>query len=162
MYSVPTEDPEPSAPTEEQLWRTHSRDLMRFAAVLVGPPDAHDVVVEAFLRATKVISAGGVSNPRAYLMRAVTRTACSQGRARRRRWQRDLHGLVPDSAPGGQPDLDVQRAVSGLSIGQRAVVYLAYWEDQSERAIAETLGVSLGTVRRHLVRSRSHLRKALQ
>ncbi|WP_162941994.1 RNA polymerase sigma factor [Desertimonas flava] len=56
----------------------------------------------------------------------------------------------------------MQRAVAELSVAQRAVVYLAYWSDLSERDIAAELGVSLGTVHRQLVRARIHLRKALQ
>lgn len=55
----------------DQLWRVHAADLMRFATVLVGPVDAHDITVEAFLRASPVVDGGTVTNPRAYLMRAV-------------------------------------------------------------------------------------------
>jgi RNA polymerase sigma factor (sigma-70 family) len=150
----------PSVATDE-LWRTHA-ELMRFATVLVGPNDAHDVVVEAVLRSASVIERGGVRQPRTYLFRAVANQASSLRRARQRRWARDLHALVPPSADGPQPDLDVQRAVAGLSVGQRAVVYLAYWEDLSERTIADVLQISYGTVRRHLVRARTHLRRALR
>lgn len=163
MYEVSSDlASAPAVTSQEQLWRLHRAELTRFASVLVGPADAHDVVAEAFLRAAPMIVAGGVEQPRAYLFRAMTNTASGHRRSRRRRWARDLHALVPDSTPGERPDLDVQRAVAALSVGQRAVVYLAYWEDLSERAIAEVLDVSLGTVRRHLVRARTHLRKALQ
>jgi DNA-directed RNA polymerase specialized sigma24 family protein len=41
-------------------------------------------------------------------------------------------------------------------------VYFAYWDDLPERAIADLLQVSPGTVRRHLVRARLNLRKALR
>ena len=34
--------------------REHAADLIRFATVLVGPGDAHDIAVEAFLRAAPV------------------------------------------------------------------------------------------------------------
>lgn len=149
------------AASPELLWREYGAELLRFGAVLVGPGDVHDIVIDAFLRASAKIGLGAVREPRAYLFRAVVNTAAMQRRARRRRWQRDLHAVVPESTPGEQPDVDVQRAVAALSVAQRAVVYLAYWEDLSERAIAELLGVSLGTVRRHLVRARAHLRKEL-
>jgi len=56
----------------------------------------------------------------------------------------------------------VRRAVAELSLSQRSVVYFAYWEDRTEREIADTLGLSLGTVHRHLTRARTHLRKALR
>jgi RNA polymerase sigma factor (sigma-70 family) len=66
-----------------------------------------------------------------------------------------------DSSPAHESDVDVQRAVANLSLAQRAVVYFVYWEDLREQDIAEVLGISPGSVRRHLVRARAHLRKAL-
>lgn len=148
--------------TAEWLWRAHSGELMRFATVLVGPAHAHDVVADAFLRCVATIVAGEVDNPRAYLFRSVFNGAAGRRRSEERRSARELKALAPQTAVGVHPDIDVQRAVAGLSVAQRAVVYLAYWEDLSERDIAAELGVSLGTVHRHLVRARIHLRKALQ
>lgn len=46
--------------TTTQLWRAHAADLVRFATVLVGPADAHDIVVEAFLRGAARIELGAV------------------------------------------------------------------------------------------------------
>ena len=145
----------------DQLWRVHAADLMRFATVLVGPVDAHDITVEAFLRASPVVDGGTVTNPRAYLMRAVANRAHDLRRSRERRWRRDLAAVGPASTLGPDTFLDVRRAVSSLSLAQRTVVYFVYWEDLSERDIATLLQVAPGTVRRHLVRARTHLRKAL-
>lgn len=150
-----------SSTSVDQQWSEHGADLLRFATVLVGPDDAHDVAVEAFLRAAPV-NLEGVTNRRAYLMRAVVNRAHDLRRSRERRWRRDLAAMGPVST--GSPDtyLDVRRSVSSLSMAQRTVVYFVYWEDLTERDIAELLQVSPGTVRRHLVRARAHLRKALQ
>ena len=145
----------------DQLWRAHARDLMRFATVLVGPVDAHDVTVEAFLRAAPVVDSETVTNPRAYLMRAVANHANDLHRSRERRWRHDLAAVGPASALGPDTFLDVRRAVSSLSLAQRTVIYFAYWEDLNEREIASLLQVAPGTVHRHLVRARTHLRKAL-
>lgn len=151
----------PDAGTE-RLWREHSRDLVRFATVLVGPGDAHDVSVESFMRAAPAAGQDGVDNPRAFLMRAVANRAHDLRRSNERRWRRDLAAVGPASS--GNPDtfVDVRRAVSSLSLGQRSVIYFIYWEDRTEAQTAEVLGVSPGTVRRHLVRARTHLRKALR
>ena len=146
----------------DQLWREHAVDLMRFATVLVGPGDAHDIAVEAFLRAGTVAAGDTVANPRAYLMRAVANHANDLRRSRERRWRRDLAAVGPASTAGPDTFLDVRRAVSSLSLAQRTVIYFVYWEDLSERDIAALLQVAPGTVRRHLVRARIHLRKALQ
>lgn len=146
----------------DELWRTHADELLRFATVLVGPTDAHDIVVEAFLRSTESMTPGGVTNQRAYLFRAVVNHAHDLRRSRERRWARDLAAIGSTSMAAPDTFIDVRRAVAGLSVQQRAVVYLAYWEDLTERSIADFLQVSPGTVRRHLVRARSNLRKALR
>ena len=152
------------APTTatELLWRQHADELLRFATVLVGPSDASDIVTDAFLRCAPGLVAPAVDNQRAYLYRAVSNRAHDLRRTRRRRWSRDLAAILPATTGGPDPLVDVRRAVSALSIAQRAVVYLIYWEDRTEAAAAEILQVSPGTVRRHLTRARTHLRKALQ
>lgn len=158
MYEIDQTTTEPTA----ELWRTHAAELVRFATVLVGPTDANDIVVEAFLRSSGRVLAGGVTNPRAYLFRAVANHAHDLQRSRERRWARDLAAIGPAAVDAPDTFVDVRRAVAGLSVRQRAVVYFAYWDDLPERAIAELLQVSPGTVRRHLVRARFNLRKALR
>lgn len=152
------------APTTatEVLWRQYADELLRFATVLVGPFDASDIVVDAFLRCAPALAETEVDNPRAYLFRAVNNRALDLRRARHRRWARDLTAILPATSAGPDPLVDVRRAVAALSVAQRAVVYLVYWEDQTERSAAETLQISPGTVRRHLTRARTHLRKALR
>lgn len=146
----------------ERLWREHSRDLIGLATVLVGPTDAHDIAVDAFLRAALVADRPAVSNPRAFLMRSVVNRAHDLRRSNERRWRRDLAAVGPSSASGPDSFVDVRRAVSSLTLAQRSVIYFIYWEDRTEAQTADLLGVSPGTVRRHLVRARIHLRKALQ
>lgn len=75
---------------------------------------------------------------------------------------RDLAAVGPASTDGPDTFIDVRRAVSSLSLAQRTVIYFVYWEDLTEREIATLLQVAPGTVRRHLVRARIHLRKALK
>jgi RNA polymerase sigma-70 factor (ECF subfamily) len=55
----------------------------------------------------------------------------------------------------------VRDAVVALSVRQRAVIVLTYWADLDPRTVAERLGISEGSVRRHLARARAHLREAL-
>lgn len=146
----------------DQLWREHAPGLMRFATVLVGPSDAHDITVEAFLRSAPAVIEGRADNPRAYLMRAVANRAHDLRRSRERRWVRDLAAVPPASSPVHEPNVDVRRAVAALSLAQRAVIYFVYWEDLRERDIAAVLGIAPGSVHRHHVRARARLRKALQ
>jgi DNA-directed RNA polymerase specialized sigma24 family protein len=55
----------------------------------------------------------------------------------------------------------VAHAIRGLSTQQRAVVFLAYWEDRRIEQIAAVLRTSDGSVRKHLARARAALRTVL-
>lgn len=157
-----TDTAQDSACVQDTLWREHAGRLVRFATFLVGPSDANDVVVEAFLRAMPQVLAGEVKNPDAYLFRAVTNHANDLRRTRSRRWRRDLHAIRPAHATVTDDFSHVRSAVAELSVAQRTVVYLVYWEDRTERDIASLLDVAPSTVRQHLIRARTHLRKALE
>lgn len=145
----------------EDLWRRHVDELTRYCALLVGPNDAADVVSSAFVKASPALASGQVDFPRAYLFRAVTNAAHSQSRSKSNRWRRDLRAVATESVAGHETYVDVRRAVANLSVRQRAVVYLVYWEDMSEVEAADYLRLSAGSVHRHLSRARIHLRKAL-
>ena len=53
----------------EEIYRKHADELVRFATGVVGPFDAQDVVVDAWLRATNAEAWPTVTNHRAYLYR---------------------------------------------------------------------------------------------
>lgn len=145
----------------EIVWRSHSEAMLRFATVLVGPHDAHDVATRSFLRVMSNADWEQVTNLDRYLIRAVRNESHNQYRQRRRQWQRDLCAVGSDATDETLPDIDLLRAVASLSVRQRSVVYLAYWQDLTEAEIAETLCVNRSTVHRTLTRARSRLRKAL-
>ncbi|MCS6962688.1 sigma-70 family RNA polymerase sigma factor [Thermoflexus sp.] len=54
------------------------------------------------------------------------------------------------------------RALRGLSPAQRTAVVLRYYEDLSEREIAEAMGCSVGAVKHYLYEARQRLRLALK
>ena len=159
MRTEPRVEPGRSA---DELWRAHAPELVRFATMLVGPADANDVVSIAFLKARGALQAGGVDQARPYLFRVVANVAHDHLRGSRRRMARDLYAVLPELMGEQAVSVDVRRAVSRLSVRQRAVVYFTYWEDLPERDVAEILQITVGSVRRHLSRARDHLRKALQ
>lgn len=147
--------------SHEQLWRQHAVELVRFGSLLVGPTDAHDIVSNAFVRVSPLLAGGHINQPRAYLFRAVANEAHDLRRRNLNRWQRDLRAAAATTPAAVDSQFDVRRAVADLSVRQRSIVYLAYWEDMTERQIAEFLQLSPGSVQRHLSRARAHLRKAL-
>lgn len=146
---------------DADIYSTHAASLIRFATVLVGPNDAADVVSSAVLRALRSPGWPSVTNHRGYLYQAVSNEARNLFRSNTRRRQREAR-VVPSQVvqpPEAYPE--VREAVQRLSVRQRAVVYLTYWEDMTDQAIAEHLGISAGSVRRHLARARRHLRRTL-
>lgn len=135
---------------------------MRFATAVVGQTDAHDVTTSAFLRVTRRPEWTEIEHFDRYLLRAVRNEAQNLYRDRRRRWQRDLVAVRPESMLDTPPDVDLLRAVAALSVQQRSVVFLAYWQDMTEAEIADTLDLARSTVHRTLTRARLALRKALR
>lgn len=59
------------------------------------------------------------------------------------------------TSPPSDGAVDVHRALAHLTPQQRAVIFLAYWEDLAPPQIAATLAVSEGTVRKQLARARA-------
>jgi RNA polymerase sigma-70 factor (ECF subfamily) len=151
-------------PSDTELYRAHADELIRYATVLVGPDDAPDVVIDAALTAFSSRGWRDVEHPRAYLFRCVLNTASSRQRstARRRRRERTV-GLrqIPPASPAPDTSVDAHRALATLSPQQRAVVFLAYWEDRTPAQIADTLAIGEGTVRKQLARARAQLRKVI-
>lgn len=146
-----------------ETYRRHAGELIRYATALVGPDDAPDVVTDAVLAAFATKGWRDVTNRRAYLYRAVLHRSASHYRSLVRRHRRETAVAAQSPTASDPPDvaLDAHRALAALSEQQRAVVFLAYWEDQTPAQIAELLGVADGTVRKQLARAREHLRRIL-
>lgn len=152
----------------EEAYSAWSEDLVRYASVLVAPADASDVVAEAFAR---LLSDGQAweraENPRRFLFGVVANVARDHHRSTAQRQVRaaKVVALVPDTARDDFETVDCDGSLAPvlaeLSSQQRAVVYLAYWEDLSVADIADSLGISDGSVRRQLARGRKRLRRLL-
>ncbi len=145
-------------------------ELVGYATVLVGPSDADDVVADTFASMLQRSRAGTLSpawesviEPRTYLYKCVFNTARMLHRSSGRRRRRDDR-VAKWAPPSGQfvassgASTHVVSAVRELSIQQRAVVFLTYWEDQSVAQVSEILGCSAGSVKRQLARARARLR----
>lgn len=157
MTDVAIADP----PTDAETYAAFAPELIRFATALVGPGEAADVLSTAWVKALAAPAWHTVVNRRAYLYRAVFNEAHTHRRRRRARTERERR-LVPRphwDLPNLNPE--VRAAVLGLSLRQRAVVVLTYWSDLDPVAVAERLGISEGSVRRHLARARARLREVL-
>ncbi len=145
----------------EEAYVKHSADLVRFATGLVGPVEAGDVVSSAMLHCLWSRRWPSVQDQRAYLFRAVLNEARRAHRSSMRRAAREARFAVSRSAVAPEVHPEVLDAVARLSLRQRGVVVLTYWADLDPAGVASLLGISEGSVRRHLARARSRLRELL-
>ena len=133
--------------------------LLRTAYLLVGERHlAQDLVQTALAKswfAWKRIQ----GNPEPYVRKVMVTTATSW-------WQRRWRGEVPtETIPEqGRADaatddhVDVWRAIEHLPPRQRAVVVLRFYEDLTERQVADVLGCSVGTVKSQCAKALAKLR----
>ncbi|HSM01324.1 MAG TPA: RNA polymerase sigma factor [Acidimicrobiia bacterium] len=148
--------------TRAEAYEKHADELARFATGLVGPHEARDIVSSAMVRVLWSKQWPTVDNPRAYLYTAVLNEARMHIRASSRRRANEAragHGGGLQHLAEARPD--VVQAVGQLTVSQRAVVFLAYWEDLRPADIARRLGLSEGTVHRQLRKGQARLRRML-
>lgn len=151
-----------------RLFAEHGDRMVGLACLLLRDRgDAEDVVQEAFLRLQRhagSIETGGRET--AYLRSIVLNLARS--RLRRRRlavWRRPLP-FGPGAGPEEVVELrDEQRrvvvALRGLPRRQRECLVLRYYDGLSDGEIAETLGLSVTSVRTHVRRGKASLEKEM-
>jgi RNA polymerase sigma-70 factor (sigma-E family) len=137
--------------------------LLRFAYFVTGDRDvAEDLVQDAFVRIYRAGARVEEESIGAY----ARRTLVNLSRSRFRRATLERRPLPRDDRAAADPaDVlardDVWRALLTLSPRQRAVVALRYYEDLSERDIAQALEMSVGAVKKQTHRAMTKLRAQL-
>ena len=133
--------------------------LLRTAYLLTGNPhDAEDLVQATLLRVVPKWSRIAAS-PEAYVRQVLVRESVTRWRGRR--WRERSVSRLPDR-PGHEPPadrVDLRDALATLSPRQRAVLVLRYYDDLTEPATAEVLGISVGTVKSHAREGLARLRE---
>jgi RNA polymerase sigma-70 factor (ECF subfamily) len=165
---------EPS-PSQDTLVAAHYGRLRRLSRLLLGDPqEAEDVVQEVFLKAHEAGRLGRAPVDWGAWLTRVTVNAC-RDRRRAGGWMRlRLRSSPLDDVPliAGTPapsdvavSEDTRRriwaAFRGLPRRQQEVFALRYVDERSTAAVAAALGLSAGSVKRHLYRAVRHLRRAL-
>jgi RNA polymerase sigma-70 factor (sigma-E family) len=140
--------------------------LARTAWLLCGDEHrAEELVQQAFMRTYLSWSVARQRDPLAYTRRTLANLRIDSWRKRRREVLMDPRDIPEGSATGGaqvHADRDqLVRALATLSLRQRRIVVLRHLDGLSEREVAETLGVSIGTVKSTASRGVAHLRDEL-
>ncbi len=159
------------------LMGRHYRRLYRIAlSYLRQPDDALDVVQEAFVKAFQSASRwDGSAEAGPWLARITVNLSIDRWRRNRRRVQTFTPLAESDHAVsladlGPSPDRRLEGREAGERVAaalrdlperQRAVVVLRHYQDMSLAEIAQTLGMSLGTVKSSLHRALGRMRTVL-
>ena len=72
-----------------------------------------------------------------------------------------LEVAAPEEGVDVVSRMDLERAMTALSDGERAAIGACYYADLSHEEAAEMLGVPLGTVKTHILRAKAKLRARL-
>jgi RNA polymerase sigma-70 factor (sigma-E family) len=149
----------------EEFAAESGAELLRIATLLAPDPhSAEDVYQETLQRLAARWSR--VDNPKAFCRRVMHNIVVDRTRARARR----PHELrLFDHADQSDPrSADAQHSVElwpslraaldSLTVQQRTVLVLRYFDDRSEAEVAELLGISVGTVKSTSSRAIAHLR----
>ncbi|CAM5502546.1 RNA polymerase sigma24 factor [Streptomyces tanashiensis] len=170
LRAVATPYDDGPTPTLTELYRARRLDMVRLALFLVDDlPTAEDVVQDAFAAVCRAYgtSLDGLQDPGAYLHTAVVNAARSV--LRRRRTARAYTPPHPGSgAPVDEGLLlaeehrHVLDALAELTRRQREVLVLRYWSELTEAQIAQTLGLSRGTVKSTASRALDALERKLE
>jgi RNA polymerase sigma-70 factor (ECF subfamily) len=156
----------------EEIVRRYQRRVYATAYRIVRRHEvADDVAQEAFIRAFRSLDRYDPQRPFGpWICRIAANLAVNHVRSPQAREEPlpDGHAETSSAAPGPlQGVLEIEartmldRALEDLPAQQRAVFCLRVFEDLSYKEIADSLGISIGTVMSRLSRAREKLREAL-
>jgi RNA polymerase sigma-70 factor, ECF subfamily len=142
--------------------------LEAVARLILGDPElARDAVQEAYIRAWRDLP--GLRDPDRFdaWLRRLTVNACLDAARRHRRRPIEVAiGEIDTRDPGDMAamlanrDL-IERAFAGLEPAMRAVLVLHFYADLTMPAVADALGVPLGTAQSRLARALAAMRRTI-
>jgi RNA polymerase sigma-70 factor (ECF subfamily) len=152
----------------EEIYRTYSRDIYRFARWLgADAHEADDIASETFLRLFGSLDELEVATLKAYLL-TIARNVFLTRRRRSARYTR-----LPEKLPGASPPPDAEAechdeadalmaAVQALPEGERAALLMHIQHDLPYDEIARGLGISPSAARVRVHRARLKLAESRQ
>ncbi|MGC4025522.1 MAG: sigma-70 family RNA polymerase sigma factor [Mesorhizobium sp.] len=156
------------------IFRRHHRDLVRYAARLLGDRDSGEEVVQnTYMRlASRGSESGTIELPKAYVFSAARNAAIDFAARQNQEW---LHRVditeIGDLAATEEPSEALHRRqqivrmailLNELPAACRAVFVMNRIEGRRHREIAEQMGISVSMVEKHVVRAMTHLRNLMR
>jgi len=141
-------------------------ETMRRLAYLLGADDPENIAQESFVRLhARWQTLADPEKAAAYLRRTVVNLSRSRlrhlGVVRRAPGERAVDAASAEAqALAGQEHQRLRAVLAALPTRQRQVLVLRYWLDLDQNAIAETLGIAVGTVKATTNHALANLRKA--
>jgi RNA polymerase sigma-70 factor (ECF subfamily) len=178
--------PGPSGISDFGSWMTaeQQRVFLLCRRLLQDPDEANSATQDVFLKAYRALSKGNgdlngqLHDPRAWVTRIAVNTCLDRLRSKswkmwQRRPSREDEEIILERTAGGEPDAErlllskqigqrLELAVGRLSRQQRAVFSLRHYEMMPLEDIAALLNKDIGTVKSHLFRAITRMRKELQ
>lgn len=151
------------------VFRAHHGSLVRTAYLLLGDiRDAEEAVQEAYFRVERATQRARSVDVALPYVRTAVLNVCRSGLRRRLVARRRPAAPAPDAPPPDEQVVvrDERRAVvaavRALPGRQRECLVLRFYLDLSESAIADTLGISIGSVKTHVHRGMTALGELLE
>lgn len=157
-----------------ELFRLHHRELVRFAAHLVGDRDnGEEIAQDTYMRIARLgARAGTIDYPKTYLFTAARNAAIDFTARQRTEWSHRVD--VEDLAEVPSQDDPFDRIEARLRLARLAVALnelpracrqtfvMNKIEGHSHPEIAAALGISVSMVEKHMMRALLHCRDVLR
>lgn len=143
-----------------QVYNDNKSSVYRLALTyLHSKAEAEDVCHDVFIKMIEHKTSISPGKERAWLL-TVTGNECKN---RLRFWKRHENKELSDAIPAKETQVpDILDAVMSLSIKERVVIYLYYYEGYATEEIAGILKITASAVRSRMERARKHLKIKLE
>lgn len=145
------------------LVRAYSARIFAICLGILGQrQDAEDIAQQALLKGLTDIKQLRDSERFGPWIGRIAKNLCIDYIRRRKPKTNNLVERAVASDSGAKEYPELQKALAKLPQEHRLALMLYYFDGRSTRAIADILGISLGSVHSRISRARKHLRKSLE
>ena len=143
-----------------QIYNEHKNSVYRLALTyLHSQADAEDVCHDVFIRMIEHMDSILPGKERAWLLTVTANDCKNRLKSRKRHASEELTDAIPTQEAESQ---NVLETVMSLSVKERTVIYLYYYEGYSAEEIGRILKITASAVRSRMERARKHLKLKLE